>query len=112
MSSSRLSKLFQWMFPTAKKPIQRQPARSRLMLECLEDRLAPAAVATLTISTRFLKSWVEAHYAERLTQALRREFPSVATAQLEVRSAARASACTMRRGSGSMDDSVASTNER
>ena len=47
-------------------------------------------VARMTISTRFLKSWIDAHYAERLLTQLKREFPKVAALQIEVRATGRA----------------------
>jgi len=45
-----------------------------------------AGRATFTISTRFLKSWVESHYQERIIAALNAEVGDVSTLQIAVRS--------------------------
>ena len=55
----------------------------------LELKAVEAGVASMTVSTRFLKSWIEAHYAERLLTQLKREFPKLLSVRIEVRSSAR-----------------------
>lgn len=44
-------------------------------------------VARLTVPTRFLKSWIEAHYADRLLALLSAEFGTVESAVISMRSA-------------------------
>ena len=62
----------------------------------LELRGVEGGVASLTVATRFLKSWIEAQYAERLLTQLRREFPKLYSLQIEVRSTGRTSAAGRR----------------
>jgi chromosomal replication initiator protein len=45
-------------------------------------------VARLTVPTRFLKSWIEVHYADRVLQLFKAEYPDVLRLSLSVRSAA------------------------
>ena len=45
--------------------------------------------AHLSVPTRFLKSWIEAHYAERILTTCRSELPGVTTLSISVRSASR-----------------------
>jgi len=40
----------------------------------------------LSVATRFLKSWIQSHYAERLMACLQAEFPSVSRIEITVRS--------------------------
>jgi chromosomal replication initiator protein len=44
-------------------------------------------VARLTVPTRFLKSWIEVHYADRVLQLFKAEYPDVLRLSLSVRSA-------------------------
>ena len=55
----------------------------------LELKGVEGGVASLTVATRFLKSWIEAQYAERLLTQMRREFPKLYSLQIEVRSSSR-----------------------
>jgi chromosomal replication initiator protein len=59
----------------------------RLELEAIESGLAH-----LSVPTRFLKSWIQAHYADRLRRALADEFADVTGVALTLRSSARAAA--------------------
>src|SRR3712207_6145012 len=45
--------------------------------------------ARLTVPTRFLKSWIEAHYAERVLSVYRSEDSSVGRISITVRGASR-----------------------
>ena len=47
---------------------------ARLELDAVDD-----GCAHLTVPTRFLKSWIEAHYADRVRSVYRSESPLVAT---------------------------------
>ena len=58
-----------------------------LRLESIE-----AGRAVFTISTRFLKSWIDSHYQEKILSALAVEFGEVASVQIAVRSAHAAAA--------------------
>src|SRR5918993_3226474 len=53
---------------------------ARLEMECIVD-----GCAKLTVPTRFLKSWIEAHYAERVLSVYRSEAPTVARISISVR---------------------------
>ena len=55
---------------------------ARLDLEAVHDD-----VANLSVPTRFLKSWLEAHYIDKIGALLAVELPGVARLALEVRSA-------------------------
>ena len=55
----------------------------------LELKSAESGVASMSASTRFLKSWIEAHYGERLLAQLKREFPKLLSVRIDVRSSAR-----------------------
>lgn len=48
----------------------------------------------LTVPTRFLKSWIQAHYSERLLACWKAEQPSVRRVEIGVRSAVRRNICT------------------
>ncbi len=56
---------------------------SRLALEDVEED----GTASLTVPTRFLKSWIDAHYADRIIRAFAAEAPQVRRISLAVRSA-------------------------
>jgi chromosomal replication initiator protein len=53
----------------------------RLELECVAE-----GCARLTVPTRFLKSWIEAHYADRVLAVYRSETPKVERVSIGVRS--------------------------
>ncbi|MFD1702720.1 chromosomal replication initiator protein DnaA [Methylopila henanensis] len=55
----------------------------RIALDRVED-----GVAHLTVPTRFLKSWIQSHYADRITVVLSEEAPEVDRITLTVRVAA------------------------
>ena len=57
---------------------------ARLELEDVSD-----TTARLSVPTRFLKSWIEAHYLERVLTAYRSEHPVVASVLIAVRGASR-----------------------
>src|SRR6201991_1203328 len=52
------------------------------------ESVAPESVR-LSVPTRFLKSWIQAHYAERVLSCFQAEMPEVHKIDLTVRSAAR-----------------------
>src|SRR3954465_6737022 len=56
---------------------------ARLELDAVND-----GCAHLTVPTRFLKSWIEAHYADRVRSVYRSESPLVANIAVAVRSSA------------------------
>ena len=56
---------------------------ARLELEAVVD-----GCAHLTVPTRFLKSWIEAHYADRVRAVYRSEMPQVGNIAIAVRSSA------------------------
>ncbi len=56
----------------------------RLELESLVD-----GTASLSVPTKFLKSWIQSHYAEKLLAALAMEFPAVKRLSVSVRSSNR-----------------------
>ncbi len=56
----------------------------RLELDCLAD-----ATASLSVPTKFLKSWIQSHYAEKLLLAVALEFPAVQRLSIAVRSSSR-----------------------
>ncbi len=58
----------------------------RLELDSLAD-----GTAALSVPTKFLKSWIQSHYAEKLLLALAAEFPSVKRLAVAVRSSNRPS---------------------
>ncbi len=45
--------------------------------------------AYLSVPTKFLKSWIQSHYAEKIQKALIGEFPSVSSVTIAVRSSTR-----------------------
>lgn len=57
---------------------------TRLELDRLE-----AGVAHLTVPTKFLKSWMQSHYLDRLEARMASEFPTVGGVSIEVRSPTR-----------------------
>src|SRR5258708_25769776 len=74
-----------------------QRARERLRAEVGEEvftswcaRMEVEAVegdtVKLSVATRFLKSWIQSHYAERLMACLQAEFGSVSRIEITVRS--------------------------
>src|SRR5437868_15060655 len=54
---------------------------ARMDLEAVE-----AETIKLSVATRFLKSWIQSHYAERLMACLQAEFASVSRIEITVRS--------------------------
>jgi len=56
----------------------------RLELDHVSDGLAK-----LSVPTRFLKSWIESHYVERILAALNSEISSISRVQFSVRSSSR-----------------------
>ncbi|WP_424033689.1 chromosomal replication initiator protein DnaA [Methylocella sp.] len=68
----------------------------RLELESLVD-----GTASLSVPTKFLKSWIQSHYAEKLLAALAMEFPAVKRLSVSVRSSNRpASSLVIGHGDG------------
>src|SRR5215469_395624 len=57
---------------------------ARMDLEDVQDESV-----RLSVPTRFLKSWIQAHYAERVLSAWQAEMPEVHRIDLTVRSAMR-----------------------
>jgi chromosomal replication initiator protein len=57
---------------------------ARMDLEAVQDDSVH-----LSVPTRFLKSWIQAHYAERVLDAWKAEMPKVSRVDLTVRSAMR-----------------------
>ena len=57
---------------------------ARMDLECVQDDSV-----RLSVPTRFLKSWIQAHYAERVLNAWQAEMPQVHRIDLTVRTAMR-----------------------
>src|ERR1700747_1842924 len=57
---------------------------ARMDLEGVKDESV-----RLSVPTRFLKSWIQAHYAERVLSAWQAEMPEVHRIDLSVRSAMR-----------------------
>src|SRR5246500_137039 len=60
---------------------------ARMDLEGVQDESVH-----LSVPTRFLKSWIQAHYAERVLSAWQAEMPEVHRIDLTVRSAMRCAA--------------------
>src|ERR1041385_7712963 len=58
---------------------------ARMDLEGVQDESVH-----LSVPTRFLKSWIQAHYAERVLSAWQAELPEVHRVDLTVRTAMRA----------------------
>jgi chromosomal replication initiator protein len=67
---------------------------ARLELEAVVD-----SCAHLTVPTRFLKSWIEAHYADRVLAVYRNEAPVVARVSIGVRSTGGREVALVRRAS-------------
>src|SRR6201993_1889067 len=57
---------------------------ARMDLEAVQDESV-----RLSVPTRFLKSWIQAHYAERVLTCWQAELPEVHRIDLTVRSAVR-----------------------
>jgi chromosomal replication initiator protein len=53
----------------------------------MEPEAIDAQTVRLSVPTRFLKSWVQSHYAERLLSCWQEELPNIARVELTVRSA-------------------------
>src|SRR5438105_6299131 len=62
---------------------------ARMDLDGLDD-----AVVRLSVPTRFLKSWIQAHYAERVLACWKTEQPLVRRIEVNVRSAVLRNNCT------------------
>src|SRR5215203_6795403 len=60
---------------------------ARMDLEAVQDESVH-----LSVPTRFLKSWIQAHYAERVLSAWQAEMPAVHRVDLTVRTAMRCAA--------------------
>jgi chromosomal replication initiator protein len=58
---------------------------ARLELDVIIDR-----TAHLSVPTKFLKSWLQSHYTERLAKVIAHEFPQVTQLAVDVRSSNRA----------------------
>src|ERR1700720_1028573 len=71
---------------------------------CLElDALSDQDVY-LSVPTKFLKSWIQSHYVDRILPALASEFPAIKRVSINVRSSTRpATACA----TGGLPDLVA-----
>src|SRR5204863_5477157 len=52
----------------------------------MEVEAAEGDTIKLSVATRFLKSWIQSHYAERLMACLQAEFASVLRIEITVRS--------------------------
>ena len=52
----------------------------------MELEAAEGDTIKLSVATRFLKSWIQSHYAERLLACLQAEFASVSRIEITVRS--------------------------
>ena len=59
----------------------------------LELETAADGRACFTVPTRFLKSWIESHYVDRILAALNSEIGGIADLTIAVRSSTRAPAC-------------------
>lgn len=57
--------------------------------KCLELDALSESDALLSVPTKFLKSWIQAHYAEKILPLLSGEFPDVRRLSIEVRSSGR-----------------------
>ena len=75
----------------------------RLELETVVD-----GVALLTVPTRFLKSWIEAHYVDRVLSVYRCEAPAVERVTIGVRSTLGREAALLRGRAGEAPRPVAS----
>jgi chromosomal replication initiator protein len=59
--------------------------------KCLELETLSDHDAYLSVPTKFLKSWIQAHYAEKLLPMLATEFPGIKRLSINVRSSGRPS---------------------
>jgi chromosomal replication initiator protein len=59
----------------------------------LELETAADGRACFTVPTRFLKSWIESHYVDRILAALNSEIGGIADLTIAVRSSTRGPAC-------------------
>src|SRR5205823_5941509 len=60
--------------------------------KCLELDALFGNDAYLSVPTKFLKSWIQSHYADKLLPLLTSEFPAVKRLSINVRSSARLAA--------------------
>ncbi|HEY8382289.1 MAG TPA: chromosomal replication initiator protein DnaA [Microvirga sp.] len=74
----------------------------RLELEAVVD-----GCAHLTVPTRFLKSWIEAHYADRVLTVYRSEVPQLERVMIGVRSSLGRDSAARRAGDGARSGSTA-----
>src|SRR5579885_2096990 len=58
-------------------------------LKCLELESLTGKDACLSVPTKFLKSWIVSHYADKLLPMLAAEFPTIKRISLVIRSSAR-----------------------
>jgi chromosomal replication initiator protein len=74
---------------------------------CLElDALSDQDVY-LSVPTKFLKSWIQSHYVDRILPALASEFPAIKRVSINVRSSTRpATACAPDLAAGASTDSA------
>ncbi|HXW70849.1 MAG TPA: chromosomal replication initiator protein DnaA [Methylocella sp.] len=64
---------------------------------CLELDGLSEADAELSVPTKFLKSWIQTHYSEKILRALSSEFPAVKRLSVHVRYSAMPAAAASRR---------------
>src|SRR6202011_2493358 len=71
---------------------------------CLELDALSGQDVYLSVPTKFLKSWIQSHYVDRILPTLASEFPAIKRVSINVRSSTRpATACA----AGSLRDLVA-----
>src|ERR1700730_683905 len=56
---------------------------------CLELDALSGEDACLSVPTKFLKSWIQSHYTDKILQALASEFPTIKRVSVNVRSSTR-----------------------
>ena len=56
---------------------------------CLELDALSDEDAYLSVPTKFLKSWIQSHYTDKILQALASEFPKIKRVSINVRSSTR-----------------------
>jgi chromosomal replication initiator protein len=59
---------------------------ARMQLDAVDDDAAGEGLARLSVPTRFLKSWIQAHYTERLLDSLKAARPDIRRIEIAVRS--------------------------
>ncbi len=59
---------------------------------CLELDALSGEDACLSVPTKFLKSWIQSHYTDKILQALASEFPTIKRVSVNVRSSTRPAA--------------------